>query len=854
MNLPLVSETVWRTVGWSLLHFLWVGALAGLAGGVLRMACRRAAPAVRYAASLATLAAIVLAAVACGAWVASRSSEDIVADAADFVAPVSAPAPPPVVIDLKDTPIVAVQPPATIDLATLGNGVGVGDDAPYAPAPDSVIWQAVPPAIDAARPSPAPSLGARGDLVAALLADLARRLDAIAPLLPWLWLAGALVTFAWLATGLTGTRRLRTASSPLVAGPVAAAANRMRAALKLSRQVAIAVSEQVAQPVLVGIVRPLILLPAAAASGWDVQQLELALAHELAHVRRWDNAVNLLQRVIESVLWFHPAVWLASRQIRHDREQCCDAAVVAATGRPEAYADLLVELAATLRRRQPASLAAASALGSHPLTTRVRRILNLEDEPMRVSRSTLGAIVVALTAAVVTALSLPLTPPATAEATVTAAVEPGEATSLVADDGPSDARAIERVYDRQTLNVPLLRTFLRGVSDENTLPASLVGHDFHWSETDFEFRIVARRSLHELVGKYFSSKDISADNGKLPFDDGTLHSEIKALLHASPLNPLTTEEYDFTAFDAAAGYEHAAANILEGLCNDPYGPQVEIQINWSEPKTRATITAPRGVHALLRLLVSAGSPPWAHLTERTPGTQELANLVAVEDADTGAENLTATSGSEPDDLAATTRPTTESGEAFEEPVRITVRTAKDVEQQLSAIDLRGFVVEFAPEVGGDLVDRYVTTLEAQGREFELNNDGDQVSLVVTPLAQPAALTNEPGSRDSSSAGATKNLVVVPPGNASDDEIAAFVADIRSQGYECQLHWRTTQTPDGEARTPLLIAAVPVQSHLKPVFETRHDGRYMRRTVRLVGLGIVVPGAANSELPAYRGEP
>ncbi len=107
-----------------------------------------------------------------------------------------------------------------------------------------------------------------------------------------------------------------------------------------------AVCDRVAQPVLVGVVRPLILLPPAALAGWSPEQLEMVLLHELAHVRRWDNLVNLAQRLAESLLFFQPMIWVASGWVRRDREECCDAMVVAHTGQPVAYAEVLVAAAA----------------------------------------------------------------------------------------------------------------------------------------------------------------------------------------------------------------------------------------------------------------------------------------------------------------------------------------------------------------------------------------------------------------------------------------------------------------------------------------------------------------------------
>ena len=163
--------------------------------------------------------------------------------------------------------------------------------------------------------------------------------------LPWLWLAGSPITFAWLALGLAGAERLRRRSVVSQTASCRGLCRRLAGELGIARVVAVAVCDRLAAPVLVGIVRPLILLPAAALGGWAPDQLEMVLLHELAHVRRWDNLVNLVQRLVESVLFFHPAVWLVSGWLRREREHCCDAVVVAHTGRARAYAETLLALA-----------------------------------------------------------------------------------------------------------------------------------------------------------------------------------------------------------------------------------------------------------------------------------------------------------------------------------------------------------------------------------------------------------------------------------------------------------------------------------------------------------------------------
>jgi hypothetical protein len=120
-------------------------------------------------------------------------------------------------------------------------------------------------------------------------------------------------------------------------------------------------------------------------TGWSPEEIEMVLLHELAHVRRWDNLLNLVQRIIESLLFFHPAVWLVSNWVRREREACCDALVIERTNRPHAYAELLVALAAQMPRSVLFHPAASSAMAAGPLRSRIRRILGLEDDPMLIS-------------------------------------------------------------------------------------------------------------------------------------------------------------------------------------------------------------------------------------------------------------------------------------------------------------------------------------------------------------------------------------------------------------------------------------------------------------------------------------
>ena len=129
-------------------------------------------------------------------------------------------------------------------------------------------------------------------------------------------------------------------------------------------------STLVAVPATVGWLKPVVLLPATAITGLTREQLVAVLAHELAHVRRYDYVVNLCQGVIETLLFYHPAIWLLSRYIRRERENCCDDVAIGLTGEPVDYARALTQLA-----EFPPVPKLATAANGGELKARVRRLL-----------------------------------------------------------------------------------------------------------------------------------------------------------------------------------------------------------------------------------------------------------------------------------------------------------------------------------------------------------------------------------------------------------------------------------------------------------------------------------------------
>lgn len=328
MSMNATTSAVWMATGWTMLHLVWAGTLLGVIAAMARYALRAARPETRYAVALSAL--LLLAASPFALFAA-------------LYEPPAAIAPAPVVLAAPHSDSVPVV-------------------VPEAKTPPPPLARPVEPAEPAMVPS---------------------RVEALVPYLPWLWMSGTLVTLAMLAAGLIGVEGLRRSGRALDDGPIAALVRDLSASLGITRRVALGVCARITSPVLVGIVRPMILLPPAALGAWGLDQVEMVLLHELAHLRRRDNLVNLVQRVAESLLFFHPVTWWLSSWVRLERELCCDRLVVDHVGKPRAYAEMLLTLTGPSSRGRRSLAATGMADGS--MRTRVRRLLNLEDRSMTLS-------------------------------------------------------------------------------------------------------------------------------------------------------------------------------------------------------------------------------------------------------------------------------------------------------------------------------------------------------------------------------------------------------------------------------------------------------------------------------------
>ena len=143
------------------------------------------------------------------------------------------------------------------------------------------------------------------------------------------------------------------------------------------RLVAVCVSDQLRVPTAIGFVRPLVVLPSWTMQELSATELDAILLHELAHLRRWDDWTNLIQKVLGALFFFHPAVWWIEKNLALEREMACDDLVLAQTASPRVYAECLVSLAEKSLLRRGLTLAQAAVNRMRQVSLRVSQILDV---------------------------------------------------------------------------------------------------------------------------------------------------------------------------------------------------------------------------------------------------------------------------------------------------------------------------------------------------------------------------------------------------------------------------------------------------------------------------------------------
>ena len=204
-----------------------------------------------------------------------------------------------------------------------------------------------------------------------------------------MWFAGVMMFSLRSAGGVLAVERLRRKESRQVTERLRELGLILQKKMGFQRVVKFYQCSRLDAPAVAGWLRPVVMLPVTALTGLSEAQLSSVIAHELAHIRRFDSLANLFQVAVETLLFYHPAVWWLSKRIREERENCCDDIAVEVCGNPLTYAQALAHLAES--RTAPQLMMAAN---SRPLAARVARLLGMgkKGEIMRGADLSLGLL------------------------------------------------------------------------------------------------------------------------------------------------------------------------------------------------------------------------------------------------------------------------------------------------------------------------------------------------------------------------------------------------------------------------------------------------------------------------------
>ena len=329
-------------LGWTLLHFCWQGTAVAVAYAIIDRMTAHATSKVRYIVPLAAL--IIMPAIVIGTFA----------------------------VELR-----VATPVYSIGSASTNASV------------DPSIW-----------PTPAlHELSLASGLENSKTSLLTMRADRMLPWVDAVWLVGVLLLAFRSLGGWFHLAVVRRRARRMVPQEIERAFQRLCERVQVGRKVVLRASDEVISPLAMGLWRATVILPISAVLSLPAEELEAIIAHELGHIRRWDYLWNLLQTAVESVLFFHPAVWWLSRTVRERRELCCDEIAVRSCADATVYARALLRLEEQRTIRLRMAMAFGGCGGS--LLHRVKKVLG-EDMAMEnrmtsgVSAATAGALVIAL--------------------------------------------------------------------------------------------------------------------------------------------------------------------------------------------------------------------------------------------------------------------------------------------------------------------------------------------------------------------------------------------------------------------------------------------------------------------------
>src|SRR5437588_628304 len=190
-----------------------------------------------------------------------------------------------------------------------------------------------------------------------------------------IWGLIAAVALARVITGIWQIYKLRRSCTEVRLDELDAAVRGLIEEFRQSRAVSFCISEQIQVPTAIGFLKPAVVMPAWLLKEVSTAELQQVLVHEMTHLRRHDDWTNLVQKVIKSLLFFHPSVWWIEQRLSLEREMACDDAVLARTANARDYAQCLTRVAEKSFLRRQVILAQPAVKRIRQLSSRVARIL-----------------------------------------------------------------------------------------------------------------------------------------------------------------------------------------------------------------------------------------------------------------------------------------------------------------------------------------------------------------------------------------------------------------------------------------------------------------------------------------------
>ena len=343
----VLESRVIESLGWALVHFVWHGSVLALLLKFAMVVLERAPAQTRYVVQCATLLAMVLCSVGTWWWIAATERPP------EVVAPAAVDA------GLQQIPI--TDGPRMADSVAFGPMGPTQDETVESVVVEPATTELILPIVSTERLLTANRMSWEQQIHGSLLHAL-----------PWLvsaWLAGVLMLSLRLLVGWRIVQRMKQLGVTPAAEGLQDRLKILAVQLGITHTVKLVESVLVEVPAVIGWIHPVILLPLALFTNLTPQQLDAVLAHELAHIRRHDYLVNLIQTAIETLLFYHPAVWWLSRLIRAEREHCCDDMALRLCDTPMTYVSALA-----MMEELRASPAMTLAVNGGSLLHRVRRI------------------------------------------------------------------------------------------------------------------------------------------------------------------------------------------------------------------------------------------------------------------------------------------------------------------------------------------------------------------------------------------------------------------------------------------------------------------------------------------------